>query len=80
MANATQKQSRLTAAEVEQYICDHADIESAIENLQEFFGSMPAPSEDGGIPGVDKHFLFHLGQIRSRLAEICKVIDYNMCN
>lgn len=79
MASGNKKQPRLTAAEVEQYICDHADIESAIANLQEFFVSMPAPSENGGVPGVDKHYMFHLGQVRSQLAKICELIDYNMC-
>jgi len=62
------------AETVERYTQHHAEIAAALENLQEFFGSMPAPDENNHLP-------LHYGQtgdvarIRELLAQASQIAD-----
>ena len=50
---------------VERYASQVMDIMAALENLQEFVSSLPAPDEDETVPGMDYGHIGTLNEIHS---------------
>jgi hypothetical protein len=46
-----------------------------IENLREFVQTLPAPNENGVIPGVDYGFVNGIGKIHELLEQACEIAD-----
>ena len=54
---------------VQRYATQHAQMIAMLENLQEFVSTMPAPDENGDIPGVDYGYTGSVGRIHELLKE-----------
>ena len=61
-------------ATVDRYVRMHAEILAALENLQEFVETMPAPV-DGCIPNVDYTFTGDVGRIHEAISEAARISD-----
>lgn len=59
---------------VQQYATQHAQMVLMLENLQEYVGTMPAPDEDGNIPGVDYGYIGDVGRVHALLKEASDLV------
>jgi len=54
---------------VERYAMHHAQMMAMIEHLQEFIATMPAPDENGDIPGVCYGYVGDVARIHEHMKE-----------
>ena len=60
---------------VNEYVRQHAAITMALENLQEFVNSMPAPDENGHLPSVDYGYTGSTTCLYELLTEAMRIAD-----
>jgi hypothetical protein len=60
---------------IERYCRQHAELMAAIENLQEFVATMPAPDENGTLQNVDYGYTGSLDRIHTLVTEAMETAD-----
>jgi hypothetical protein len=63
------------AATIAAYVQHHAMLVNALANLTEFVNSMPAPDENGNLPGVDYGYTGSTACMVEHLAEATRIAD-----
>jgi hypothetical protein len=58
---------------VDQYIKMVCELRAALENLQEFVGTLPAPDDDHSIPGMNYAQLGDIARLHELVGEACQV-------
>jgi len=58
---------------VESYIQMVGQLRAALENLTEFVDSLPAPDDDGCIPGMDYADLGDVARLHELIGQACQV-------
>lgn len=52
---------------VQRYAKHHAQMIGMLENLSEFVATMPAPDENGNVPGIDYCYIGDVARIHGAL-------------